>query len=247
MLRSRLHCFPSNGYDSAINFSEETSGAASNVGKSVFNAAWLGIAFQIVPLIGIILTAPDLQKFILSPAPMMYIGEARLGSIFGVILNVGIAIAMFNATIATVIQFSRVLYSSGRDIAWPMSISNALTKVTSRNQVPWVATLVIGVIAAVLVFFGSLLQLVTFGAVLIVVLYALIAIANIVDHVRGNLPPYRMPLWPLPVIVALLGCIAAISQQTIKDLMITAVIFGLGLIYYFAYLRPRHKTHWIVK
>jgi amino acid transporter len=239
--------FSFNGYDSAINFSEETSGAAANVGKSVFSAAWLGIAFQLVPLVGIILTAPNLKDFITSPAPMIYIGEARLGNVFSVLLNLGIAIAMFNATIATIIQFSRVLYSSGRDIAWPMSISKILTKVNARTQVPWVATLVIGVIATALVFFGSLLQLVTFGAVLIVILYALIAIANLVDHARGNLPPYRMPFWPLPVIVALVGCVAAISQQTVKDLTITAVILGLGLVYYLVYLKPRSKTHWIAK
>ncbi len=128
-----------------------------------------------------------------------------------------------------------------------MVISKALTKVNPRNQVPWVATLVIGIIATILVFCGSLLQLVTFGAVLIVVLYALIAIANLVDRIRGNLPPYRMPLWPLPVIVALLGCLAAISQQTPKDLIITAVILGVGLLYYFAYLKPRSNTHWVVK
>jgi amino acid transporter len=114
--------FGFNGYDSAINFSEETSGAAANVGKSVFNAAWMGILFQIIPIIGIILTAPTLAAFLTAQSPITYIGEARLGSIAGTFLNVGAAIAMFNCTIACVIQFSRVLYSSGRDKAWPMPI-----------------------------------------------------------------------------------------------------------------------------
>jgi len=238
--------FGFNGYDSAINFSEETKGAAANVGKSVFNAAWIGIVFQVVPIIGIILTAPSLAEFLNSSAPITYIGEARLGSIAGTLLNLGAAVAMFNCTIACIIQFARVLYSSGRDKAWPNAVNNLFTKVSDRFKTPWVATIVVGFIAGVLVFFGSLLALVTFGAVMIVVLYVLIAICNIVDRRRGNMPAFKMPLWPIPPVIALVGGIAALSQQTVKDMVIVVVIFALGLIYYFAYLNPRRKTHWNV-
>lgn len=239
--------FGFNGYDSAINFSEETSGAASNVGKSVFNAAWIGIAFQIVPMIGIVLAAPDLAKFLTSDAPITYIGEARLGSIAGTFLNIGAAIAMFNCTIACVIQFARVLYSSGRDKAWPMPINNALIKVSARFKTPWVATIVVGAMAGVLVFFSSLLAAVTFISVMIVLLYALIAISDIVARVRGMKPAFKMPFWPLPPVLAILGALAALSQQKISDIAITAGVVALALVYYYAYLRPRSKTHWVIK
>ncbi|MDR3578098.1 MAG: APC family permease [Anaerolineaceae bacterium] len=239
--------FGFNGYDSAINFSEETSGAAANVGKSVFNAAWIGIAFQIIPMIGIILAAPDLAKFLTSDAPITYIGEARLGNIAGAFLNIGAAIAMFNCTIACVIQFARVLYSSGRDKAWPMPINNALTKVSSRFKTPWVASIVVGVMAGVLVFFSSLLAAVTFISVMIVLLYALIAVCDITARIRGMKPGFKMPFWPLPPVLAILGALAALSQQKVADIAISAGVVVLALIYYYAYLKPRSDTHWMIK
>jgi len=239
--------FGFNGYDSAINFSEETSGAASNVGKSVFNAAAIGIVFQIVPMIGILLAAPDLAKLITSSAPITYIGQARMGNIAGTFLNIGAAIAMFNCTIACVIQFGRVMYSSGRDKAWPTAINNALIKVSPRFQTPWVASIVVGAMAAVLVFFSSLLAAVTFISVMIVLLYALIAICDIVVRMRGIKPAFRMPLWPIPPVLAIVGALAALSQQKISDMAIAAGVVVVALIYYFAYLKPHSTTHWVIK
>jgi amino acid transporter len=49
--------FSVNGYDSAINFSEETEGDASGVGKAVVLAAVIGIVFELVPFIGVSLGA----------------------------------------------------------------------------------------------------------------------------------------------------------------------------------------------
>jgi amino acid transporter len=154
---------------------------------------------------------------------------------------------MFNCTIACVIQFARVLYSSGRDKAWPMPINNALIKVSARFKTPWVATIVVGAMAGVLVFFSSLLAAVTFISVMIVLLYALIAISDIVARVRGMKPAFKMPFWPLPPVLAILGALAALSQQKISDIAITAGVVALALVYYYAYLRPRSKTHWVIK
>src|SRR5215204_2040878 len=49
--------FSFNGYDSAINFSEETQGEARNVGESVLIAALTGIFFEVVTLAAVILAA----------------------------------------------------------------------------------------------------------------------------------------------------------------------------------------------
>jgi hypothetical protein len=61
---------------------------------------------------------------------------------------------------------------------------------------------------------------------------------------RGNVPNFKMPLWPLPPIVAIVGGVVALTQQKPSDMLIVAVIFGIGLLYYFAYLNPRRKTLW---
>src|SRR5438093_936349 len=56
--------FSVNGYDSAINFSEETSGSAAHVGQAVVGAALIGIGFELVPFIFVVFGAPNLNDFL---------------------------------------------------------------------------------------------------------------------------------------------------------------------------------------
>jgi amino acid transporter len=109
-----------------------------------------------------------------------------------------------------------------------------------------VAVLIVGGLSAVLSLFSGLAAAVTFTAVLIIVLYALIAISALVSRIRQpDLPrPFRMPLWPVPPIIALIGVGVALSQQKMIDLLIVAAIFVVGAIYYALFLRPRRATHW---
>src|SRR6202162_3294164 len=46
--------FSVNGYDSAINFSEETKGSATHVGQAVVGAAIIGIVFELIPFIAVV-------------------------------------------------------------------------------------------------------------------------------------------------------------------------------------------------
>jgi amino acid transporter len=157
-----------------------------------------------------------------------------------------VLIAIFAATLAITLQFARVLYSTGRDRAWPTAINNALSKISARYNSPWVAVLIIGGLTAVLTLVGGLVVVVTFTAVLIILLYALIAISALVSRLRHpDLErPFRMPLWPVPPVLALIGVGIAISQQKVTDLLIVAGILAVGAIYYALFLRPRSSTHW---
>lgn len=239
--------FSFNGYDSAINFSEETSGDPRNVGRSVVSAALIGVLAQFIPVVAVILTAPDLAKLLTNSAPIAYIGQARLGSIAGWFLNLGAAIAMFNCTIAVTLQFARVIFSSGRDRAWPESVSRALASIHPRFRTPMNATLVLGGLSAVLLLFSSLLSLITFTAVLIVALYVGMAVALIVSRTRDRdaQRPFRAWLYPLPPLVAIVGGIGALTQQAPKDLITAGVIFAAALVYYFGYLHRRAGTNWV--
>jgi len=124
--------------------------------------------------------------------------------------------------------------------------SNSLTRVSARFGSPWVAALVVGVATAVLTFFSGVVLAVTFTGVLIAVNYGLIAVSALVSCMRqpGLVRPWRMPLWPLPPAIALLGVGIAISQQKVVDLLIVAGILVAGAIYYILFLRPRSATHW---
>ncbi len=238
--------FSYNGYDSAINFSEETEGTAAHVGQAVVRAALIGVVFEVIPLTGVLLAAPHLGPFITSSSPFTYVMKTSLGGTINTIVTVGAIVAIFNACLAITLQFARILYSSGRDRAWPGPINTALARVHPRFGSPWVATLVVGGMASVLTFFSSLVAVVTFTSVLIIILYALIAVSALVSRMRQPRAtrPYRMPLWPLPPIIALVGVVVAITQQKGSDLLICAAIVVIGAMYYALYLRSRAATHW---
>ena len=238
--------FSVNGYDSAINFSEETEGSASGVGRAVVLAAVIGILFEVIPFIGVSLGASDLPGFLHSATPLTDVVRSSFGHTAVTIVTWGAILAIFNASLAITLQFSRVVWASGRDRAWPMPISRALEWVHPRFRMPWVATMLVGVCGAILCIQSSLLSVVTFTSVLIIVLYALIAISALVSRFtqRDLERPFRMPLWPASPVIALVGVGIAISQQKGSDLLIVAAIFVGGVVYYVGFLAPRKDRHW---
>lgn len=238
--------FSVNGYDSAINFSEETEGSASGVGRAVVLAAVIGIVFEVIPFIGVSLGAADLPGFLHSSTPLTDVVRSSFGHTAVTIVTYGAILAIFNASLAITLQFSRVVWASGRDRAWPMPISRALAWVHPRFRMPWVATMLVGVCGAVLCIQSSLISVVTFTSVLIIVLYALIAICALVSRFtqRELERPFRMPLWPISPVIALVGVGIAISQQKGSDLLIVAAILVGGLVYYVGFLAPRKDRYW---
>lgn len=238
--------FSVNGYDSAINFSEETEGSAATVGKAVVLAASIGIVFELIPFIGVSLGAPHLGPFLHSTTPLTDVVRSSFGHTAVTLVTWGAILAIFNASLAITLQFSRVVWASGRDRAWPMPISNALSWVHPRFKMPWVSTLLVGICGAVLCVQSSLISVVTFTSVLIIVLYALIAISAIVSRFTQKQleRPFKMPLWPVSPIIALAGVGVALSQQKGSDLIIVAAIAVGGAIYYLLFLNPRRDRYW---
>ncbi|MGA9856825.1 MAG: APC family permease [Solirubrobacteraceae bacterium] len=238
--------FSVNGYDSAINFSEETEGSAAGVGKAVVLAASIGIVFELIPFIGVSLGAAHLPAFLHSTTPLTDVVRSSFGHTAVTIVTYGAILAIFNASLAITLQFSRVVWASGRDRAWPMPISKALAWVHPRFKMPWVSTLLVGICGAILCVQSSLISVVTFTSVLIIVLYALIAISAIVSRLTQKQleRPFRMPLWPVSPIIALVGVGIALSQQKGSDLIIVAAIGVGGAIYYLLFLMPRRDRYW---
>ncbi|MCM2532667.1 APC family permease [Neobacillus pocheonensis] len=239
--------FSYNGYDSSINFSEETDKNA-NIGKTLFTSAFIGIMAQIIPLFCILLSVPDIKTFLTSSSPVNFIGELYMGKRATLFLNAGAAVAMINCVLAVILQFSRVYYSAGRDKAFPTKVNKFLTTLHPKFNTPWLATILMGTLGAIACFDSSLVSMVTFTSVTIVLLYATVAVCVIISRVRDkNIHrPFKSPLFPAIPIIAILGSFAALSQQAGKDLITSAVAFAVALFYYYLYLKPRSRTHWVL-
>ncbi|MCQ4636301.1 APC family permease [Anaerovorax odorimutans] len=236
-------CAAIDGYPASLGFSEETKGSCRNVGKAVFISAATTAVIIAAVLIMSMVAAPDLFAFLGSESPLLYTAEAYMGSIGATIINAGIIISSFGCLVVIINYMARVLYTGARDRIWPGKMNRALTKVSGKGKVPWVATILIAAVDCILVFASDIVTLITFGGMAAATVYLLIAIGSINSRLRDKKTtrPFKMPLFPIPSIIVILFLVVAITSQTAKDLAIVGGLLALALIYYFAYIRPRDK------
>ncbi len=229
------------GYAASLGFSEETKGTCRNVGKAVLISAILTAVFMTLILLASMVAAPDLKEYLSAVSPLLYTVGMHGGGIITTLINAGVLIASFTALVVLIIYMARVFYTGARDRVWPDAVNHAMTKVSGKAQIPWVATLIIAIVSIIMVFASSLIDLVTFGSMLIATVYLLIAIGSIVSRVKDpHLPrPFRMPLFPLPPVVVIVGLVVAISSQSVRDMLIAGVFYLISFAYYFLYIKPR--------
>jgi len=179
---------------------------------------------------------------------MSYLVRSLGGDRLVTVVTLALVATFFNVLLAVLLEYARILYSAGRDRAWPTPLSRTLGRVHPKTSAPVVATLTIGAAALTLTAVSDYAAAVTFASLTVVVTFALIALSALASRVREPdlARPYRMPLWPLPPVVALAGVAVTVLLQTGTDLTIVAAILAAGLLYEAAYLRPRRDTHWIL-
>ncbi len=241
--------FAYNGYGTAVYYAEETKQATSTIGRAIMWSLLITVVAEFVPLVAVLLGAPSLEKLVASADPMGYFMQARGGTVLADIVSIGIAIAIINAVLAIVLQVGRLLYSSGRDRTWPEAINRPLGTVHPRLKTPIVATSVVGVVGALL------LWLVPFNIMLIVTdssllaTYTLIALAALVGRRRGTTAHarYKMPGWPAVPIALTLAMIVVIYENVEANwvpVIVTLGIFLIGFPYYHYFIRPHSSERW---
>ena len=218
-----------NGYDAAISFAEETKGSTRNVGKAVLLSCLVGVGLELAAFLGAAFGAPDLRSLATS-TPLTYVVEQRWGHVATTVLTVGRSSHSSMPAWRSRFSSRGCFWASGRDGIWPSPVSNALQKLLPSTDAPWVATLVVGTCATILCFASNIVAVVTFVSVLTISIYVFVGVTTIVSRQRdkGAHRAFRLPLYPLPPVLAILGALLALSQQASKDLIAVAIIYGWG-------------------
>jgi amino acid transporter len=235
-----------NGYGSAVYFSEELQGGRRQVGRVVLLSLFAVVLVTIIPVVAILLGAPSMAALSNSSSPMTYFVTSLSNKTMNTVIGVMVVLSVFNAVIAGIMAFGRILYCSGRDNAWPKPISKALATVSPQSRVPWVATIVLGVPIVVLTAASNLAVVVTFTGVLVTIVYVVVTLSAIASRWR-KIPAkreYRMPIWPLAPLLALAATVYVMTQQTGANLEITGWILLGSLLYFVLYLRSRRTGRW---
>lgn len=238
--------FSYNGYANSVNFAEETAGPSRNVAKAILWSLVITVAAELIPITATLVGAPSLATMTKSVVPLQYFIEATSNKTVYDIVSILIVLAIFNAVIAIVLSYARILYSAARDRAFPGPVSKWMSYIHPHYQTPWLPTMFIGVLGAVLCLTVSLNALVNLTGASLVADYAFIAIAALVGRPTGatSNSSYKMPLWPLPPLLALGSLGYVFTQQTSLLLKVTLITMAVGLVYWALVILPQHGKAW---
>ncbi len=242
-----LAFFNMTGFNVSVLFSEETRKARQHVGRAVLLAVAVFVVIVTVPTAAALLGAPSLQKLSTDPAAMTDLVKSLGAGRLGTFITLAIVVAIFNALVANIMGFGRVLWSGARDQVLPQPVNGWLEAVHPRFFTPWVACIVMAAAGALSLFSSAITGLVTLMGVITLVFMGLMCVAAIrIRFMRAAPPRYLMPLWPFVPVAVLVSFALMATGQTAKDLVIVLATAGIATIYYLAYLRPRSQTKWVM-
>lgn len=230
--------FAFNGYGGAVLLAEDMKDGGRTVHRAVLWSLAVVLAIELVPLAALLIGAPSLQAMLASGDPIGYLLTAHGNETLARLVSGGIFLSVFNAIVAIVIQVGRVVYSSGRDALWTPRLNQAFTVIHPRWESPWLATLFFAVPSALLSLSGSLEELTTFTVLLLLLIYLVVAACALCSRVlrRDREHPYRMPLWPLPALLAVSGAgwllVTLLQQASLRDLLIILGLLAVSVILY---------------
>lgn len=238
--------FAYNGYGSAVYFGEETQDASRGIAKAILLALGITVVAELVPVTAVLLGAPDLNGLFGAENMLSAFISARGGSTLDTVISLAVALAIMNAVLAIVLISSRLVFSSGRDRAWPGVVNRALAAVHPRFGTPWVATAATGVVAALLCYVDPQLLLVV-TSTSIVAVYGALCLGAIIGRRTGATAhaQYRMPWFPVAPVLALAVLVFVVYQNVLDpvvgrpSLIVTAGIVVLATGYYLLVLRRR--------
>ncbi|MDF3933146.1 APC family permease [Pseudomonas citronellolis] len=233
--------FSYNGFGAAVVLAEDMKDGGRSVHRAVLWSLALVVVIELVPITALLLGAPSLQDMLASPDPIGYLLTAHGNATLSRLVSAGIFLSVFNAIVAIVIQSGRVIFSSGRDALWTPALNRAFTRIHPRWESPWLATLFLAVPSAALSFSSNLADLTSFTVLLLVMVYLAVALCALFSRVlrRDREHPYRMPLWPLPALLAATGAgyllLTSLLAASTRDVMIIIGILAVSVILYSTY------------
>lgn len=245
--------FAFNGYGMAVYFGEDMKEAPTRIARVILAAFAITFVFEVAPLAAVLAGTRDLAGLLAAADPFGGFARAAGGPAVGGWMAAGVALAMVNAAIVTILACARFFFATARDRVWGRPIDRLMGTVHPRFGSPWAGTLLIGAVGIACCFLPLAFLLVLSGGGLIVT-YAAIALAAIVGRTRGASAhaPYRMPLFPLAPVLTLAALAGVVvvngldPEEGRPGLIATAAQMALAAAYYALVLR-RRPGGWVAR
>lgn len=166
-----------------------------------------------------------------------YVVERTWGRVAAVAVTMLVLVTAFASLYGNLLGFSRISFAAARDGAF----LPAFAKLHPKKEIPHVALLAVGILSLIASFF-TLDQVIAFLTAGIVLIQGIAQVfALVLLRLRSVRAPFRMPLYPLPAIVALAGWSLAFASSGIG-----AISLGLGWLAVGAvvFLAAARKERW---
>lgn len=199
------------GFNSAGELSEETKDPRRTAPRTIISALAISGVGGALMIITALMAAPSLDDGRLATEGLPYVLTAVLGTFWGKVLLVDVAIAIFVCTLAIQTAGSRLIFSMARDGKLPASA--LLATVHPRRGTPMWPSIVIGALAVgvLAINVGNAALFTTLTSVCIVMVYLaylLVTVPQLLNRLRGDwdrvgqtMPSglFSLGRWGLPV------------------------------------------------
>jgi urea carboxylase system permease len=199
------------GFNSAGELSEETKDPRRTAPRTILSALLISGIGGALMIITALMAAPSLDDGRLATEGLPYVLTAVLGTFWGKVLLVDVAIAIFVCTLAIQTAGSRLVFSMARDGKLPGSA--LLSSVHPTRGTPMWPSIVIGALAVAVLAInvGNAALFTTLSSVCIVMVYLaylLVTVPQLVSRLRGDwdrvgqtMPAglFSLGRWGLPV------------------------------------------------
>ncbi len=166
--------------------------------------------------------------------------ERLYGHRAAIVVTVMILWVALASLFALLLGYSRIPYAAAKDGAF----FKVFAKLHPTKNFPYVSLLVIAALGFVFSLLFRMTDVISGILAMRIIVQFISQAAGVILLRRRNGTqklPYKMPLYPLPVIVAILIWILLFSCTGIKSIIFFGIVFGCGLIVYFIQAKLRNK------
>ncbi len=230
------------GANWALFFAEEMHEAQRRMGRVIALAGALASVTIAVPMVLMVLAAPDLTAMLGAEAPIAAFLESTGGHTASVLVSAGVIAAIFNNQVALGMALGRFLYATGRDQIWPGAMNRLLASLHGEWQSPVRATVLLALASAAAVLLGErTLLIIISGNVFEYLLMAAAIIAGRRAGVTGRW--FRVALHPaLPaLVIALVAAFVAADWADPDAGRPSMLLLGGVFLASLAYSRSRQR------
>lgn len=230
------------GFEDMANVAEEVRNPKKVIPRAIILSVIIsGIIYVLVSLA--VVRVINWEDLSLSAAPLADVAKRGLGT-QGHIIFSGIALfAITNTVLITLVAGSRIIYGMAREKSFP----DILAKVHSKTKTPWIAIIVIMLIAIGFSFIGDIVIVANITVFAVVITFAVVNLVVIVlRYTEPNIErKFKVPInigkFPILPVFGLGISIYMAFQFQIQVVLVGLMIIVIGTVFYLLYEKSKIK------